>query len=526
MATQQIVDNFILNGGYIDAGMSVNTIADLQSLSRNTLFNGRSVTVLSAIVTESGKSIPADFWLSEGKSKSYWKLKTIAPIDEIEQMSNIPSEFISNGFKVLTKSGESFIFDGVDENGERLWTPQLTRKEFDETIDSAVKMAIDEVTSGASSAFDTLQEVEEWINNHEDIAISVEVEKDIENLKESAHTHNNKEILDNISKEKTDEWDNAKHASGTLLDEEIKVTTDAGNYKKGMVIQDGTSLMEVLKNFLSKTTYPNAATKPSIELVIGDALNYAYEVGSIVSIPEISVKTKKGSFNYTDYSGVEAQGGDFREVLVKTDLISGFENYNDTKELVSSPILAQDGVVINEGENKIVINVKAIYNAPSNLPTNSDGEETTQTGSTSSDNLATWTEGEINMAAHIHVIGYHNIFYGTTNEKTELSSDFIRTLNRADRPIGENDSLDIQTIDSENHNRFIIAVPSNKTLKLVEDSTSTQDLTKLLLITQKNVEVFSEDGSTSTIYNVYDKSWAGSFGNEIWKIKVKDLTNI
>jgi hypothetical protein len=59
-------------------------------------------------------------------------------------------------------------------------------------------------------------------------------------------------------------------------------------------------------------------------------------------------------------------------------------------------------------------------------------------------------------------------------------------------------------------------------LQLVEDSTSTQDLTKLLLNTEKQVEISSANGYDTITYNVYDKSWAGSFGNEIWKIIIKN----
>ena len=133
MATQQLVNNFKYNGGYLDAGMSVQTIEELQGLSRNSLFTGRTITVVSAIVTESGKSIPADFWLSEGKSKSSWILKDIAPIDDVAQMSSIPSGYIPNGFEVITKSGEKYFFSGLDENGN------LKKDEFGNPIFKRIK---------------------------------------------------------------------------------------------------------------------------------------------------------------------------------------------------------------------------------------------------------------------------------------------------------------------------------------------------------------------------------------------------
>lgn len=165
MATQQLVNNFKYNGGYLDAGMSVQTIEELQGLSRNSLFTGRTITVVSAIVTESGKSIPADFWLSEGKSKSSWILKDIAPIDDVAQMSSIPSGYIPNGFEVITKSGEKYSFSGLDENGSLKWDV-VSNDGGDVDVDEVVEDVINRVSSGASEAFDTLKEVEDWISNH------------------------------------------------------------------------------------------------------------------------------------------------------------------------------------------------------------------------------------------------------------------------------------------------------------------------------------------------------------------------
>ena len=160
MATQSIIDNLKYNGSYLDAGMSVQTIDELQSLSRSSLFTGRTVTVISAIVTEGGKSIPADFWLSEGKTKSCWTLKNIAPIDDINQMSLIPPDYIPNGFEVVTKRGEKYSFNGLDASDIPQWDI------ISYNGGDVVENVINRVTSGASEAFDTLKEVEDWINNH------------------------------------------------------------------------------------------------------------------------------------------------------------------------------------------------------------------------------------------------------------------------------------------------------------------------------------------------------------------------
>ena len=69
-------------------------------------------------------------------------------------------------FKILLKSGEKYIFQGVDEENTKQWVADISRDEFDETISDAVKMAVDEITSGASEAFDTLKEIEDWIKTN------------------------------------------------------------------------------------------------------------------------------------------------------------------------------------------------------------------------------------------------------------------------------------------------------------------------------------------------------------------------
>jgi hypothetical protein len=117
---QQLTDKFNYLGGYVDSVMSVETIDELKKLSRSQKFVGLTTTVLKAAISSDGLPIPADFWLSE--SKSGWELKNIAPIDSIDQMSNIPSDYIPKGFEVLTKGGEKFVFDGKDDDGTLRWT--------------------------------------------------------------------------------------------------------------------------------------------------------------------------------------------------------------------------------------------------------------------------------------------------------------------------------------------------------------------------------------------------------------------
>jgi hypothetical protein len=212
-----------------------------------------------------------------------------------------------------------------------------------------------------------------------------------------------------------------------------------------------------------------------------------------------------------------AQGGEFYEISIKSEIISGFKNF-DTNNIEE----AQSNIVVSEGNNEILYTAIAKYEAPSNKPTTNEGVETTHTNANLNDNAATWEKGEIEMTLTVKVDGYKNVYFGTTNDKSEISEDLIKSLNASNKVITEDMELTTSTKNDDNHNRMIIAVPENKTLQLVEDSTSTQDLTKLILITEKKIEISSKNGLESVIYNVYDKAWAGSFGNETWKIKIKN----
>lgn len=517
---EQLTDRIYYPGDYVDKMMSTETFKDLSDpdkFPRGRKFVGLTVTVKEEVKTPNGDFVPVDVWLSENKNG--WVVKNIAPIDNLDCLNAIPNEYMYIGFKVVLKNGDYYILTEITE-GKYSWERELDRTEFDstiaDTVETAVNEAIAKVSSGASEAFDTLKEIEEWINASGSTDISGLVD-DVNALKDKAHTHDNKDVLDEIDSERVTSWDNSKNASGTFLDESITVTRDAGNYTNGMTIEEGTSVLDVLKNFFHKTLYPNVATKPSAKLELNGLLESEYEVGSVIEIPAVSVITEDGKFNYTDYKGVMVQGGEFYEISIKSEIISGFKNF-DTNNIEE----AQSNIVVSEGNNEILYTAIAKYEAPSNKPTTNEGVETTHTNANLNDNAATWEKGEIEMTLTVKVDGYKNVYFGTTNDKSEISEDLIKSLNASNKVITEDMELTTSTKNDDNHNRMIIAVPENKTLQLVEDSTSTQDLTKLILITEKKIEISSKNGLESVIYNVYDKAWAGSFGNETWKIKIKN----
>lgn len=163
---QNIGDKYFFYGGYVDDVQLVKTINELkEKFSVSDLrFTGLTVTVQNFI-----NSIPADFWLTEGKFQKNWKLKTIQPLPSFETLASIPSEFLTEGFVVNIKDGTSYRFVGDSTEEKDRWQQLPTQDSIDATIDDAVQLAVDKVTSGASEAFDTLGEIEQWINEHSGI---------------------------------------------------------------------------------------------------------------------------------------------------------------------------------------------------------------------------------------------------------------------------------------------------------------------------------------------------------------------
>lgn len=163
---QNISEKYVYYGGYVDDVQLVQTIDELKEKFNlfDLRFTGLTVTVQNFI-----DKIPADLWLTGGKSQKSWKLKTIQPLPSFESLASIPSEFLTEGFVVNIKDGTSYRFVGDATEEKDRWQQLPTQDSIDATIDDAVQLAVDKVTSGASEAFDTLGEIEAWINEHSGI---------------------------------------------------------------------------------------------------------------------------------------------------------------------------------------------------------------------------------------------------------------------------------------------------------------------------------------------------------------------
>ena len=80
------------------------------------------------------------------------------------------------------------------------------------------------IGENASESLDTLEEIAAWIQSHPEDAASMNAQ--IIALTESAHTHENKEVLDDITAEKVAAWDAAEANAKDYADDEIAKLSD------------------------------------------------------------------------------------------------------------------------------------------------------------------------------------------------------------------------------------------------------------------------------------------------------------
>ena len=86
------------------------------------------------------------------------------------------------------------------------------------------------IVANAPEQFDTLKEIADWIEN--DTTGAAAMANDIKALKESAHTHSNKEVLDGIEKNNIDSWNTAEQKSKDYAD---RIVADLKNYVESLV---------------------------------------------------------------------------------------------------------------------------------------------------------------------------------------------------------------------------------------------------------------------------------------------------
>ena len=165
----KLPDSFYVNGSYLDANLTVTTFQDLiDKVSSNGFFLGMEVKMPEAFYSTNEVPYPIDFWSTPNGEDIKWEIKnlpTIESLDDLELFKTFISDFktelgyypLTDGYEILVE-GEKYIFN-VNEEG---FIFNQTTIDAESIVDEAVKR----ITSGASEAFDTLKEIEDWINSN------------------------------------------------------------------------------------------------------------------------------------------------------------------------------------------------------------------------------------------------------------------------------------------------------------------------------------------------------------------------
>ena len=169
-------DSFYVNGTYLDANVVVSDINGLlEKVSSDSFFLGMEAKMPEAFYGVNEIPYPIDFWSIPNGEDIKWEVKTMPSIeseDDLELFKTFTEEFktvlgyypMTVGFEFLV-NGNKYVF-GIDEKGAATFIAAQTSMDdlIADTVENAVEEAVNKVTSGASEAFDTLQEIEAWIN--------------------------------------------------------------------------------------------------------------------------------------------------------------------------------------------------------------------------------------------------------------------------------------------------------------------------------------------------------------------------
>lgn len=281
---QKINDTQVYYGGYVDDVQLVKTVDELKEKfsSFDLRFTGLTVTVQNFI-----DKIPADFWLTDGMSQKNWKLKSIQPLPSFETLASIPSEFLTEGFVVNIKDGTSYSFVGDATEEKDRWQQLPTQDSIDATIDDAVQLAVDKVTSGASEAFDTLGEIEAWINEHSGITDGGKTYKAGDGIQISED--------DTIS---VDENKIKEIVSGDIAEVKDKMDSlSAQVTTNGQSIDDLNTTVENINNDVKTAIDKSNSNKSAI-----DSVSENVEIANVL-ISQNQEKIEKVEENFNNFSG-------------------------------------------------------------------------------------------------------------------------------------------------------------------------------------------------------------------------------
>lgn len=229
----QLPNKLYVDGTYLDANISVADITELsQKVSSNGFFLGMEVKMPEAFYGVNENPYPIDFWSTPYGEDIKWEIKTMPSIEtdgDLEYFKRFVENFkdelkyypLADGFEFLV-DGEKYVF-GISSDEQATYTRV-------QSLSGSIKTVIEEllIPENAKESLDTLEEISAWIQNHPEDAASMNAK--IVALQESAHTHENKGVLDGITAEKVAAWDAAEANASAYTDSAITVATESLNW--------------------------------------------------------------------------------------------------------------------------------------------------------------------------------------------------------------------------------------------------------------------------------------------------------
>lgn len=224
----------------------------------------------------------------------------------------------------------------------------------------------------------------------------------------------------------------------------------------GTLAEKGESLADLLENVFMKENNPST-TQPAVTLTFNQA--GSYEVGTYVT-PSYSASCSTGSYSY------KSKTADGSIVSGTGVTVTGWE-VTDTKGGKSTATSGSfDQLQVTDGIN-YTITAKATHTA-GNIPLTSLNNEYP------SGKIAAGTKSKTSGA----VTGYRNSFYGTTDNKDELTNTSVRALTKSDKAL-------------VNGSTFSVSIPLNAMRVVVAYPDTLRDLTSIKDVNGLNAEILS-----------------------------------
>lgn len=241
-------------------------------------------------------------------------------------------------------------------------------------------------------------------------------------------------------------------ADEVIFEEDLLTTTAIGNIQlengQAVIPAKGKTLEEVWESIFVKELNPEIE-QPSVSLTFSQAK--AYEVGTDVT-PSFTASLNPGSYSYGPETGIIPTSWE----------ISDTAGNKSTNSSGSFPILS----VIDGIDYKITAKAKYDYGA---IPVTNLGNE--------------YADGQIKSASKSatsgSITGYRNSFYGTLTEKSNLTSDVIRSLS------GKSDKA------LTNGSSFTVTIPLGALRVVIAYPATLRDLTSVKDVNGMNAEIVS-----------------------------------